>query len=163
MPATVQIVEKNGAGATQTDKTSGSVRFKNADDSTVDLINPMVKPVAGSDWSFQKWLRLNVSGGAYSQITNVKFYTDGANGFGAGINLWAKSVGAYTTPAEETASAGYTDAFTYTSGAPLVLGAGPFTGTGEKANHAVLALEVTSSATGGLTPSETATFGWDEI
>ena len=45
MAATVQIVEKNGAGGTQTDKTSGSIRFKNADNSTVDLVNPMVKDV----------------------------------------------------------------------------------------------------------------------
>ena len=49
MAATVQIVEKNGAGATQTDKTSGNIRFKNADNSTVDTSNPMVKPGAGVD------------------------------------------------------------------------------------------------------------------
>ena len=47
MAATVQIVEKNGAGGTQTDKTSGTIRFKNADNATVDTGNPMVKPGAG--------------------------------------------------------------------------------------------------------------------
>jgi hypothetical protein len=36
MAATVQIVEKNGAGGTTTDKTSGTIRFKNADNSTAD-------------------------------------------------------------------------------------------------------------------------------
>ena len=46
MAATVQLVEKNGAGGTQTDKTSGTIRFKNADNSTVDTSNPMVKPGA---------------------------------------------------------------------------------------------------------------------
>lgn len=163
MPATVQLIEKNGAGGTATDKTSGSIRLKNADNSTVDLVNPMVKPASGSDWSFQKWLRMNVTGGAYTQITNIKAYTDGSNGLGTGINLWAKAVASYATPAEETASTGYANAFTYTSGAPLSLGAGPFTSTGEKGDHLVLALEVTSSAIGGLTPSETLTLGWDEI
>ena len=163
MPATVQLVEKNGAGGTATDKTSGSIRLKNADNSTVDLVNPMVKPVSGSDWSFQKWLRKNITGGSYTQITNVKAYTDGGNGLGTGINLWAKAVASYATPAEETASTGYANAFTYTSGAALSLGAGPFTGTGEKGDHLVLALEVTSTASGGLTPSETLTLGWDEI
>lgn len=163
MAATVQIVEKNGAGGTQTDKTGGTVRFKNADNSTVDLLNPMVKPGAGSDWSFQKWLRLNITGGTFTQISNIRAYTDGSSGLGTGINLWGKAVASYATPAEETASTGYANMFTYTSGAALSLGAGPFTGTGEKGDHLVMALEVQSSAAGGLTPSETLTIAWDEI
>ena len=163
MAATVQIVEKNGAGGTKTDKTGGTVRFKNADNSTVDLLNPMVKPGAGSDWSFQKWLRLNITGGTFTQISDIRAYTDGSSGLGTGINLWGKAVASYATPAEETASAGYANMFTYTSGAALSLGAGPFTGTGEKGAHLVMALEVQSSAAGGLTPSETLTIAWDEI
>lgn len=163
MAATVQIVEKNGAGGTTTDKTSGTVRFKNADNSTVDLVNPMVKPPSGSDWSFEKWLRLNVTGGTYTQITNIVAYSDGSSGLGTGVNIWAKSVASYATPAEGTASTGYANLFTYTFGAPLSLGAGPFTSTGEKGNHLVMLAEVTSAASGGLTSSETVTIGWDEI
>lgn len=163
MAATVQIIEKNGAGGTPTDKTSGTIRFKNADNSTVDLVNPMVKPPSGSDWSFEKWLRMNVTGGTYTQITNAKVYSDGANGLGTGINVWAKAVTAYATPAEATASTGYANFFTYTSGAALSLGAGPFTGTGEKGDHAVVMCEVTSAAAGGLTGTETLTLAWDEI
>jgi hypothetical protein len=162
MPATVQIVEKNGAGGTTTDKTSGTIRHKNADNSTVDLNNPMVKPGAGSDWSFEKWLRMNVTGGTYTQITNVKAYTDGSSGW-TGVNLWWKAVASYATPAEGTASAGYANAFTYTSGAPLSLGAGPFTSTGEKGDHVVSLMEVTSSAVGGVLAGETMTLAWDEI
>jgi hypothetical protein len=163
MAATVQIVEKNGAGGTQTDKTSGNIRFKNADNSTVDLVNPMVKPGAGVDYSFEKWLRMNVSGGTYTQITNIRVYSDGANGLGTGVSLYAKTVTAYATPAEATATTGYTDFFTYTSGSPLVLGAGPYTSTGEKGDHLVMMLTVGTSATGGVTPSETLTLAWDEI
>jgi len=163
MAATVQLIEKNGAGGTATDKTSGSIRFKNADNSTVDLVAPMVKPGSGSDWSFEKWVRLNITGGSYTQITNIKAYTDGSSGFGTGVNLWAKAVTAYSTPAEATASTGYANAFTYTSGAPLSLGAGPYTGTGEKGDHLVMVMEVQSTASGGLTPTETLTIGWDEI
>jgi len=162
MAATVTILEKNGAGGTTTDKTGGTVRLKKADNSTVDLINPLVKPSSGSDWSFQKWLRMNFAG-SYTQATNGKFYTDGSSGLGTGVNLWAKAAASYATPAQETASTGYANAFTYTSGAALSLGAGPVTGTGEKFDHVVLAAEVTSAASGGLTPSETITFSWDEI
>jgi hypothetical protein len=163
MAATVQIVEKNGAPGTQTDKTSGTIRFKNADNSTVDTANPMVKPGAGVDYSFEKWLRLNVTGGTYTEITNIKAYMDGANGLGTGITLYAKAVASYATPAEATATTGYTDAFTYTSGSPLSLGAGPYSGTGEKGDHLVMMLTVGTTASGGITPSETLTIGWDEI
>ena len=163
MVATVQIVEKNGAGGTATDKTSGTIRFKNADNATVDNNNPMVIPGAGSDFSFEKWLRLNVTVAPSVQISNAKFYTDGANGLGTGVLLWAKAVAAYDTPAEPANSTGFTNAFTFTSGAPLSLGAGPFTGTGEKGDHAVCTMEVQSTATQGQTPSETITFSYDEI
>ena len=145
MPATVQIVEKNGVGGTVTDKTSGSIRFKNADNSTVDFVNPLVKPGAGFDFSFEKWLRLNVTGGTYSQITNVGAFSDGANGMGTGVDLFAKAVTAYAT------------------GARLSLGAGPFTGTGEKGDHLVMICRIGTTVAGGLTPSETLNIGWDEI
>lgn len=163
MAATVQILEKNGAGPTTTDKTGGNVRMKKADNSTVDLVNPLVKPPSGSDWSFEKWLRLNVTGGSYSQMSNLKAYFDGSSGLGTGVNLWAKAVSTYATPTQGASSSGYANAFTYTSGAPLSLGAGPYTSTGEKGDHLVLLAEVQSTAAGGLTASETVTFGWDEI
>lgn len=162
MAATVTIVEKNGAGGTQTDKTGGTVRLKTADNSTVDLNAPINKPASGSNWSFEKFLRL-VFAGTYTQASNGRFYTDGSSGMGTGVNLWAKAAAAYTTPALGTSSSGYANAFTYTSGAPLSLGAGPVTGAGEKFDHVVLLGEVTSTASGGLTAAETLTFAWDEI
>lgn len=163
MPATVVIYEKNGAGGTTTDKTSGTVRMKNADNSTVDLNNPMVKPGSGSDWSFEKWLRLAITGGTFSQITNVVAYTDGSSGLGTGVNMWARAVTSYATPAEGTSSTGYANLFTYTSGSPLTLGAGPYSSVAQIADHLVLLAEVQSTASGGLTSSETLTFAWDEI
>ena len=164
MAATVQIIEKNGAGGTGTDKTSGTVRFKNSDDATVDLNNPLVKPSSGQyDYSFEKWLRMNVTGGTYSQITNVKAYSDGSNGMGTGVEVYAKAVSSYATPAEATATTGYTSLFSYTSGSALTLGAGPYTSTGEKADHLVLMCRVGDTVSGGLTNTETVTIGWDEI
>lgn len=163
MAATVQIGEKNTAGGTFTDKTSGTVRFKKADNATVDLNNPLVKPPSGSEWSFEKWLRFKENGGSYTQITNLKAYFDGANSFGTGVSLWAKAVAAFATPAQGSSSSGYANAFSYTSGAPLSLGAGPFTGTGEKGDHMVLLMELASTVAGGMLPAETLTFAWDEI
>jgi len=163
MAATVQISEKNGAGGTLTDKTSGTIRFKNADNATVDTANPMVKPGAGTDWSFEKWVRFNVSGGTYTEITNIKAYCDGSVSFGTGVTVYAKAVTTFATPAEATSATGYADISTYTSGSSLSLGAGPYTSTGEKGDHLVMMMGVGTTASGGLTPTETLTIAWDEI
>jgi hypothetical protein len=162
MAATVRIVQKNGAGATATDA-AGGVRFKNADNATVDLNNPLVKPTSGSDFSFEKWLRLEVTGGTYSQITNIKAYSDGTNSLGTGVLLWAKAVTTYATPAEATATTGYNNFFGYTSGSALSLGAGPYTSTGEKGDHLVMMCEVQSTASGGLAQGDSVYFSWDEV
>lgn len=163
MVATVQIVEKNGTAGTATQKDSGTVRFKNADNATVNTSNPMVIPTAGSDYSYEKWLRLKVTVAPDTNISNLKFYTDGANGFGTGVSLYAKAVATYATPAQPTSAAGYTNAFTYTSGAALSLGTAAVTGTGEKGSHAVLMLAVASTASPGTLTAETATFSYDEL
>lgn len=163
MAADVQIVEKNGAGGTPTQKDGGTVRFKNADDATVDLNDPMVIPPSGTDYSWEKWLRFNFNTAPSSQITNLAFYTDGANGLGTGVGLYAKAVASYSTPAEGSSLTGYTNAFTYVVGSKLSLGAGPYTGTGEKGDHCVMLLTVDDTAGPGLTPAETGTFSYDEI
>jgi len=162
MVAIVIINQKNGAGETATDVTSGTYRFKNADDANVDSNNPMVVPGAGSDWSFQKFLRLNFAG-TFTNVSNLRYYTDGSNGFGTGVLLWAQATPAYATPAKETISTGYLDAFGYTSGAPLSLGAGPFTGLGDNGDYLKEAMEVQSTATQGALTPELQTFSWDEI
>lgn len=167
MAATVLIREKNGAGETATDKTSATVRFKTADDANVDNNAPMVKPAAGSNWSYQKWLRGDISVGPAGSITNWKFYTDGTQS-NTGVTMYAKTTNptAFATPALETASTGYTDAFTYTSGSPKQLdvgNAGPYSATGDFGDYLKLAMAITSSVTApGTLTSETLTFSWDE-
>ena len=112
MAATVIVNEFHGPTATpvKTDKTSGTVRFKNADNATVDLNDPMVIPTAGTDISFEKILRLNATG-TFTSISNYGFYTDGANGLGTGVTCLYKKDGAYATPSEPGSNAGYTDIF----------------------------------------------------
>lgn len=162
MAASVLIREKNGAGETATDKTSGTIRFKNADDATVNTADPMVIPPSGTDYSYEKWLRFNVASGTYTEITNVEFYSDGSSGMGTGVAVYAKTAAAYATPAEATSTTGYASVFSYTSGSPLVVGAGPFTSTGDKGNYVVMMMAVADTAVAGVTPSETLTWVWDE-
>jgi len=162
MVATVIINEKNGAGEVSSDKTGGTIRFKNVDNAVVDTNNPLVIPATGSDWSFEKWLRLNVSG-TFTEISNLKFYMDGANNFGTGINSWVKTAASYVTPVEGTSSAGSLDTFSYTSAAPLNLGAGPYTIAGDIGSYLVMLMEVQSTATQGVLSAETLTIAYDEL
>lgn len=172
MSATIKFREKNGVGQTATDKTGGTVRFKKADNATVDTNNPMTVPVSGSSWSFRKYLRLFISApGGFTQISNLRAYSDGATGFGTGVNCWVKTVGSYATPALETVNTGYVALASATAGAPLdldAINAGPFTPDSpfvqkDIGDYIQLALEVLSTAAGGILTGELLTFAWDEI
>ena len=98
MPATMLIREKNGAGENATDKTSGTIRFRNSDAATVDNTNPLVVPTANTEYSFRKVLRMHISAGTFTEVSNPNFYLDGANTFGTGRKLWMNNTaqGTYT-------------------------------------------------------------------
>ena len=178
MAATVLIEELNLAAENATDKTSGTVRFKSADNSTVDNNNRIVVPTANTEYSFEKWLRLNVTIAPAVDLQDMEFYMDGANGWQSGIKLWADTIAAFDgtngatkpvvtndPPFGPDDATPMVDAFSYTSGAPLdidVLNTGPHTGTGQKGDYLVLVMEVEiATAVGALTP-ETATFRFKE-
>jgi len=172
MAATVLVREKNGAGETATDKTSGTVRCKNADNATVDNNNRLIVPASGQEYSFEKWLRMHIGGtGPAVDIQNLEFYMDGANGFGTGVKLWAVNDASYSTPVVPTETddpphhdaVDMNDAFGYTSGSPLVLGAGPFsTINTDMGDYLVLVMEIEPTASPGSLTPETATFAYDE-
>ena len=164
MVATVIINEKNTVSETATDKTSGTVRFKNADNATVDINDPMVIPASGSDWSFEKWLRLEITVAPDNQIENLRAYSDGSEAV-TGVNYWYRTIGVFATPVQPASNAGLTDLFTSNSGSPIDMDAvntGPFTGTGEIGDYLVLSLEVDDTATQGNLAAETLTFAYDE-
>lgn len=170
MAATVDIMEWNGASGspTKATKTAGTVRFKNADNSTVDANNPLVKPDSGFERSYEKWLRLRIGAtGPTGSITNVQFYADGANGYGTGIDVYVRDANpsAYATPVKPSADTGASSAFTYTSGARKSVGAGPYSGTNvDIGDFIVMHMRVdnTASAPQNTTATETFTFSYDE-
>ena len=175
MAATVLIEELNGAGETATDKTSGTVRYKNADDAVVDTANPLIIPTSNREYSFEKFLRLRFTVAPDTEITNLEAYTDGASWPQAQVKGWYVIEAAYTTPAVPTETndppqmpvggtpVAAVDLFALTSGAPADLGAGPHTGTGQKGSYLVTCMEVEIGATQGTQPTETLTFRFDEI
>jgi hypothetical protein len=176
MAATVTIQEWNGTtgSPTQTDKTSGDIRYRQSNSSTVDANNPLSKPTSGSTWSFDKWLQLHIgSTGPTGSITNLQFYTDGTNNYGTGITAFIKTTniasGAFTTPVNAGTDTGYTNMFTFNSGAAknmdAVTAGAPYSGTTVNiGDFAVLHMTIDTTVTAPQNPtsSETLTWSWDE-
>lgn len=176
MAATVLVREWNGTtgSPTQTDKTSGTLRYKQANDATVDANNPLVKPTSGSQRSFEKWVQLQIGGtGPTGSITNPQWYTDGVNNYGTGILAFIRTTnvasGSFVTPATPANDASGTNQFSYVTGArknmDAVTAGSPYTGTNTNiADFAVLWMTIdnTVSAPQNPTASETLTWSYDE-
>ena len=86
MAATV-LIEEMSAATTGVDKTSGTVRFKSADENTVDTTNRLQVPAAGINYSYTKQLRFNITVAPSVDLQNLNAYSDGASGFGVGIGV----------------------------------------------------------------------------
>lgn len=176
MAATVLVREWNGTtGApTQTDKTSGTIRYKQANDSTVDANNPMVKPASGTQRSFEKWVQLFIGGtGPTGAITNLQWYTDGTNNYGTGVLAWIRTTnvasGSFVTPVTPANDAAATNQFTFVTGSrkniDTVTAGAPYTGTTVNiGDFAILhfAIDSTVAAPQNPSSSEVLTWSWDE-
>ena len=180
----------NTSPATNQDTTSlgpPNLRFKTADDATIDNQNPIPIPSGSAVNSFWKQIYLKVTGGTFTQIDNVKFYTDGG-GFGTGISTF---VGDQLPTKNSGSDAGYvvatgtvgtsgnamvashagvsaqTDAFTFTSGSPksiTISEAGSLmNATNETTDYLVCQMNVASTAGPGNLADETWTYQYDEI
>lgn len=162
MAATVQIHEMTAAG-TGTDKTSSTVRFKSANETTVDTNNRLQIPAAATDYSYTKELQVYVSVAPSVDIQNLRAYSDGTNGFGTGVGVQYDVQGSFAAHVD-TDIAG-TDLFTKTSALPIDLDAintGPHTGTGYKGDLLRLQMTIASTASPGTLTAETLTIAYDE-
>jgi len=179
MAATVIIKRWTGPAAspTKTDITSINTRANAYDGhSTGDTSYPIAIPSSGTNYSYWVSTRLSVSSNTGNNtIDNIKWYTDGAAGFGtdvgcivAAANTYDQAEGTEGTSGTELTTGNHTglaaspsDAFAYTSGSPLSL-TGSTTGTGDVGQFAVWQITVGTGASVGATNSETFTFSYDE-
>jgi hypothetical protein len=162
MAATVQIHEMTGA-STGVDKTSGTVRFKSADETTVDTNNRIQIPPSGTTYSYTKTLRFYFDSAPSVDIQNLRAYSDGSSGFGTGIGVQYDTSGSWAANINTNISG--TDLFTKTSGSPIdldVTNTGPHTGTGYKGDFLRLQMTVADTASPGSLTPETLTFAYDE-
>ena len=81
------------------------LKFKNADDATIDTNDKITIPSGAAVCSFCKAIYLKCTANASSHtINNVKLYSDGANGLGTGVDL---RVGLQFPTKNSGASTGY--------------------------------------------------------
>lgn len=169
MAATIQIHEMS-ALATGVDKTSGTVRFKAADNATVDTADPLVIPGSGlTTYSYTKKLRPYMEAAPDTSVSNFRWYTDGSNDFGTGISVNAKNLGVTWGANYNTAMAAGSDLFGYTSGAPLDgdgTDTGPFVPADDDSyigDLIELQMAIADTASSGTLSAETLTLAYDEV
>lgn len=173
--ATVQIRRLTGpVAATSTNVTSGSVHAGTEDVNTSPCKIPV--PTAGSNYSFWVNTQLHATVAPDNSLTNIKWYTDGANTFGTDITAIvstasiyigasgaAGSSGSLLTAANHASLTGATSSlFLYTSSCKLAVAGSIANTTGSFGNRVVYQLIVASNASAGNTGSETITFEFDE-
>ena len=162
------------------------LKMKTADNATIDNVNPIPKPAAGTNRSFWKQIYLKCATAPDTMCNNFRWYTDGG-GFGTGIALKigtqhpVRKAGVKTGYDVATGTIGETgdamtdhsevsassDAFGYVVGAPKTVTCGEASSQidaiGETTNYVVLQAEVISTAAAGTPGNETVTWKWDEI
>lgn len=176
MVATVLIRRLTGAGPTATDITSINTRA-NAEDahSTAGTTNPIVVPAAGTNYSFWVVTRLDATVAPATNLTNIKWYTDGSNTFGTGVTCKMNTATGYVQATGTTGTTGdilnttnyatlagaTSDAFGFTSGSPKSV-TGSQASTGQFGDRVVYQIEVGTTANPGPTTQETFTWTYDE-
>lgn len=179
MPATVNIIRKTGsAGApVRTNIDGSSTRLSTADDPAPGTANPIPIPGAGTNYSFWCAVQLRIGAVAPSNnITNIKWFSDGANGFGTGVTCNGQSATSYVqatgttgttgdilnTTNYPTLTAAAVDVFTFTTGSPKSLSGSGNTINTDIGDHFVFQLAIGTTASAGTTPSETCSMRYDE-
>lgn len=172
MSATIQIHEMTTDANTGVNKTSGTVRFKavaSTSSTAADANNPLVIPAEGTAYSYVKKLRPYMEAPPNTNITNLRWYTDGNNGFGTGVSVNAKNLGTTFGTHYATAMSGGSDLFGYTSGSPLDgdgTDTSPFVPADDNTyigDIIELQMSVASTASSGALSAETLTLAYDEI
>lgn len=177
MAATVTIRRWTGAGPTKTDITSANSRASTSDAFNPGTSDPIPVPAAGTNYSY--WVSTRLSGDTTpaGTINNIKWYSDGANGFGTGVTCngndattYDQATGTQGTTGDQLTTGNYTtltgaavDVFGHTSGSPkTITGSLANPSTGDFGNFFVYQFAVGTTAGPGATPTETFTWAYDE-
>ena len=159
-----------------------NIRYKRADNPTIDNNNPCIIPAQNVSRSRPKHTYIRCVEAPNTQVDNIQIYTDGV-GFGTGISL---VVGTETPSKTRTTSPGYipgntedgaltslssisttSDLFSFTAAAPKSVSisevGGIIDAPGETSDYIVTQLETVNTASPGNLNNEIITYEYDEI
>lgn len=167
MAASVSV--KQAYGVDPSTSTITNLRLSTDDNVNPGVLNPLVRPAAGTNRSFWKTIFLNCDVTPSLIINNVKIYTDGAIGW-TGVTVFMGTTGTYTQATGTEGDTG-TDSSVATANFANFTSAAPKQVTGEISNpnkgritdYVVLQADIATGATPGYLAAETATFQYDEI
>jgi hypothetical protein len=163
MTAAVRVYELTASRA-GVNKTSSTIRFKLADDQTVDANNPITIQTSGTRRSYTKQIRMYCATAPNTSISNLKVYTDGSL-FTTGVTVTATNVnGVFAANATTTLPGASFAGFTSAAAKQLnVYHSADVTATGFCGDILKLQLCASSGASSGTLSAETITFAYDEI
>ena len=174
MAATTTVRSFHGSGPSNADVTSTEIRFKRADNDTVDALNPVPIPTSGFNYSWRKHTKLRIDTAPANQITNLRWFSSGT-ALGTGITHLAVNSSSYTQGSSSDESAAIpsgVDSSTYTSGSPLTITAGQvaasgdtfptFAGSSGSQDYMVQQMKVDTTAAAGASGARTFTYRYDE-
>jgi hypothetical protein len=164
MAGVLQIHEMTNTN-TGVDKTSDTVRFKSADETTVDASNRIQIPAAGTDYSYTKTLRGYVSSAPDTDFSNLQAYSDGTGFSDAQVAVEYDVTWTWVANVDTDISG--VDLFTKTDEAAIDMDSWDTTWTAGEAtgywgSNLRLQLSATSTASPGTLAAETLTFSYDE-
>ncbi len=184
MAATTQVISFHDTGGSQqTDVKGEEIRFKRADNDTVDLDNPVMipgdtDPAGTTHYSQRKHTKINFTSTPTGSISNLVWFLDDfptdelpAKNWD-GLSLYVGTSSSYTlaTSGDESAQIGGlvdADVTGYDAVTPLVLTAGtvlsnPSTGFGTQP-YVILQMSVNKLALPGEKAARQGYYRWDEI
>ncbi len=191
MVASVSIFEWTGTVAARTNTNLTSARYSLTDNPTPGIGNPLVIPTTGVNYSFWKHHCLNLWP-TFTQIDNIRWYTDGTIGWNVGTASGFLYVGkgasgdigcstsSYVNASGSTTTgvwllSGHTyyqqggaisgtwiNAATYVVGAPATVDSTAYA-TSCFTKAIVTQIAVATTATQGTASPEEVNFRWDEI
>lgn len=166
MAATVSVQQAYGAGPSATAITN--LRFNTDDTVNPGTTNPLVKPAAGTNYSYWKTVYLNADTTPTGTINNCKIYCDGTIAW-TGCTVYIGSSGTYTQATGTPGTTGNNSTVAtalltnYTSGAAKSLtGTISNPSTGKITDYVVMQVDLSTSAVAGTLAQETITFQYDE-
>jgi hypothetical protein len=164
MVATLQWQNSTGATGSPVWSTITTLRFKDANNNTDDLNNPLVRPTSGVVYSYEKALRINISVAPSNpgNVSNLRLAVS-RNPIATGVDIFYKFASSYTGPlAGDALSIGTYTQINSTNNITWT-GATAQTTTGQWGQLLYLVARVGASASGGEVASWETIARYDEI